>query len=250
MMGHWPFERLTNERFRLLETREFSHPDYLANPANRCFYCKTELYSELHKLAAADGWQSILDGCHADDVADHVGGMTAAKQHGVRSPLLEAGIIKSEVRQLVRDLGLAIWDKPAMACLSSRVPHGTRITPELLKKIEAAKDVLVKLGFRPFRVRHHGDVARIEVPPDDLPRILHCRTQLLERVRDNRLPPCHDGLSRNSTRALSTVTRLLTVPLLKRYKCNTGGPYGIVRRCCSTRWRSGAGVRGAILHAR
>ena len=169
--------------YRLVETSELSNADYAANPANRCFFCKSELYEQLRKLADTEGWKTILDGSHMDDIGDHIGGMTAARQHGVRSPLLEAGLTKAEVRQLARDLGLSVWDKPAMACLSSRVPQGTAITPELLKRTEAAEDVLVELGFRQFRVRHHGDLARIEVPTEDLPRMLQHREQVIRGVR-------------------------------------------------------------------
>lgn len=161
--------------YRIINTREYADENYAANPANRCYFCKAELYNRLRAVAREEGWNAILDGSHLDDVADHINGISAARQRGVRSPLLESSIGKSEVRQLARELGLPVWDKPAMACLSSRVPHGTPITPKLLKQIEAAEDVLAGLGFRQFRVRHHGELARIELPSEEIPRALELR---------------------------------------------------------------------------
>lgn len=169
--------------YRLVETREHTIAGYFANPGNRCYFCKTELYDRLRDLAGSEGWSAIFDGSHLDDVSDHTAGMTAAREHGVRSPLLEAGFRKSEIRQLARDLDLPVWDKPAMACLSSRVPHGTPITPDLLRRIEAAEGVLVNLGFRQFRVRHHGDLARIEVPPGELSKAVDRRDEITTGIR-------------------------------------------------------------------
>ena len=169
--------------FRLVDTRENADPNYAANPTNRCYFCKIELFNRLRELAAAEGWGVIYDGSHLDDVSDHVNGMKAGRERGVRSPLLEAGIRKSDVRGLGRELGLPVWDKPAMACLSSRVPHGTAITPELLRRIEAAEDVLVALGFRQFRVRHHGELARVELPAGDLDRGMECRGAMVAGIR-------------------------------------------------------------------
>ncbi len=125
----------------------------------------------------------VVDGNNASDVGDFRPGMEAARARGVRSPLLEAGITKAEVRQIAKALGMPVWDKPAMACLSSRVPHGTPITPELLRQIEAAEDVLVELGFSQFRVRHHGDIARLELPLEEFPRALQCRQAIDEGIR-------------------------------------------------------------------
>jgi uncharacterized protein len=158
--------------YRKVNTEEHLDPNYAANPVNRCYFCKTELHDQLTAIAAAEGWQVVMDGNNASDVGDFRPGMQAAREHGVRSPLLEAGIIKAEVRAIAKHLGLPVWDKPAMACLSSRVPHGTAITPELLRQIEAAEDVLVELGFTQFRVRHHGEIARLEVPVEDLVRVM------------------------------------------------------------------------------
>ena len=158
--------------YRLVDTAEYLDPNYAANPTNRCYFCKSELHDQLHALAEAEGWQAVVDGNNASDLGDFRPGMTAAQERGVRSPLVEANIAKPEVRQIAKYLGLPVWDKPAMACLSSRVPHGTPITPELLRQIEAAEDVLVELGFAQFRVRHHGEIARIEVPAEDFPHAL------------------------------------------------------------------------------
>jgi pyridinium-3,5-biscarboxylic acid mononucleotide sulfurtransferase len=168
---------------RVVDTREYADPNYAANASSRCYFCKTELYNRLRAMAAAEGWNAILDGSHLDDVGDHSGGMSAAREHGVRSPLLEAGIRKADIRALARELGLPVWDKPAMACLSSRVPHGTAITPELLKRIEAAEDVLAELGFSQFRVRHHGELARIELPVQDFPNAFEFRSEIIIGVQ-------------------------------------------------------------------
>jgi uncharacterized protein len=169
--------------YRLVNTEEYLDPNYAANPANRCYFCKSELHDRLKELAQAEGWAQVVDGNNASDVGDYRPGMDAARERGVRSPLLEAGITKAEVRQIAQHLGLPVWDKPAMACLSSRVPHGTAITPELLRQIEQAEDVLVDLGFRQFRVRHHNEIARIELPVEDFPRALELHQTLVDGVK-------------------------------------------------------------------
>jgi pyridinium-3,5-biscarboxylic acid mononucleotide sulfurtransferase len=158
--------------YRLVNTEEYLDPSYAANPDNRCYYCKSELHDQLKKIAATEGWRVVLDGNNTSDLGDYRPGMTAARERSVRSPLIEARIGKLEVRALAQTLGLPVWDKPAMACLSSRVPHGTPITPELLRQIEQAEDTLVDLGFRQFRVRHHGEIARLELPVEEFPRAL------------------------------------------------------------------------------
>lgn len=150
----------------LLETREFSDPHYLANPTNRCYYCKTELYSQMEVALAPRGSFRIVNGTNADDLGDFRPGLAAAKEHSVRAPLAEAGLTKSDVRALATRLGLQIHDKPASPCLSSRVQYGEEITPEKLRMIEAAERVLRDLGIRECRVRHHNNLARIEVPPE------------------------------------------------------------------------------------
>lgn len=168
--------------YRLVDTMEYLDPNYAANPTNRCYFCKSELHDKLHEIARAEGWNQVVDGNNASDVGDFRPGMDAARERGVRSPLLEAGIVKTEVRAIAHHLGLPVWDKPAMACLSSRVPHGTAITPELLRQIEDAEDVLVALGFNQFRVRHHGEIARIEVPAEELVRAIEARESIVNGV--------------------------------------------------------------------
>jgi len=172
-----------NIAYRVVNTEEHLDPRYAANPANRCYFCKSELHDRLMEIAVSEGWGAVCDGVHADDATDHRHGIAAAREHGVRSPLAEAGITKAEVRELARELNLPAWDKPAMACLSSRVPHGTPITPELLRQIETAEDALVELGFEQFRVRHHGQVARIEIPPEDFEKAMHHREEIVAALR-------------------------------------------------------------------
>jgi len=169
--------------YRLVNTTEYLDANYAANPTNRCYFCKSELHDQLKKVANEEGWQMVLDGNNSSDLGDYRPGMEAARERGVRSPLIEANVSKAEVRELAHYLGLPVWDKPAMACLSSRVPHGTAITPELLRQIESAEDVLVDLGFRQFRVRHHNELARIELPAEDFPQALAQHTALLTGIR-------------------------------------------------------------------
>ncbi len=166
-------------RVRLLATEEHRDPAYAANPENRCYFCKTHLYDGMAELARVEGWDVILDGTHADDLQDVRPGRMAAAEHGIRSPLAELGVGKADVRALARHLNLVVWDKPAMACLSSRLPHGTAITPELLAQIERAEDALAVLGFRQFRVRHHGDLARIEVPVETFGRAVELQSRIV-----------------------------------------------------------------------
>ena len=168
--------------YRLVDTMEYLDPNYAANPTNRCYFCKSELHDKLHELADAEGWQQVVDGNNASDVGDFRPGMDAARERGARSPLLEAQITKAEVRAIAQHLGLIVWDKPAMACLSSRVPHGTAITPQLLRQIEDAEDVLVALGFSQFRVRHHNEIARIELPAEDFPRAIEQHSTIVEGI--------------------------------------------------------------------
>ncbi|MEZ4615536.1 MAG: ATP-dependent sacrificial sulfur transferase LarE [Caldilineaceae bacterium] len=169
--------------YRLVDTEEYLDPNYAANPNNRCYFCKSELHNRLKEILVNEDWGIVLDGNNASDVGDYRPGMTAARERGVRSPLLEVGITKEEVRAIAQELGLPVWDKPAMACLSSRVPHGTPITPELLRQIEAAEDTLVDLGFAQFRVRHHNEVARIELPPEDFPKAIEQHIAITNGVK-------------------------------------------------------------------
>ena len=169
--------------YRVVATNEYLDPNYAANPTDRCYFCKSELHDQLRLLAAAEGWNAVVDGTNASDLGDYRPGMQAAREREVRSPLLEVGITKSDVRAIAQQLGLPVWDKPAMACLSSRVPHGTPNTPALLRQIEAAEDVLVAHGFRQFRVRHHGEIARIELPVEDLARAVAVQADLVAGVQ-------------------------------------------------------------------
>ncbi|MGH2543182.1 MAG: ATP-dependent sacrificial sulfur transferase LarE [Ardenticatenaceae bacterium] len=172
--------------YRLVYPNELDDPNYAANPNNRCYFCKTALHDTLQALARQEGFAAVLDGTNADDVGKEGAfrpGIAAAREHSARSPLLEAGITKAEVRAIAMALDMPIWDKPAMACMSSRVPHGTAITRELLAQIEAAEDFLYELGLRQFRVRHHDEVARIEVPADDFPAILAQRETIVAHFR-------------------------------------------------------------------
>jgi pyridinium-3,5-biscarboxylic acid mononucleotide sulfurtransferase len=145
-----------------VETHEMDNPDYVANSEMRCFHCKDELYGILERIAADASGAVVVDGTNADDAGDWRPGRQAATQHGVRSPLLELGFTKDDIRVLSKEMGLPSWDKPAMACLASRIPHGTPVTVEALDEVGAAEAVLRALGMRQVRVRHHGDVARIE----------------------------------------------------------------------------------------
>jgi pyridinium-3,5-biscarboxylic acid mononucleotide sulfurtransferase len=154
----------------VVDTHEMEHESYVSNPTNRCYFCKTELWDTLAPIAAQRGLAALADGFNADDVGDYRPGAVAAREHGVQSPLLEAGLTKQEIRALSREMRLPTWDKPAMACLSSRVPYGQRISQEKLEQIDRAEQLLRELGFRQVRVRHHGDVARIELPQEDMAR--------------------------------------------------------------------------------
>jgi len=148
---------------RLIDTHEMDRPGYVENSPDRCFYCKDELYSLLGELTQIDGYDHVVDGCNLDDTGDFRPGRRAAAEHGVRSPLIEAALTKDEIRALSKERGLPTWDKPAMACLSSRIPYGSPVTIEALDQIEAAEAFLRSLGLRQLRVRHHGQVARIEL---------------------------------------------------------------------------------------
>ncbi len=176
--------RRIGARVRVLPTDELDDPNYAANPVDRCYFCKSHLHDALWRIAREEGYRAILDGTNADDVGDFRPGQKAARERGVRSPLLEAGIGKGEVRALARMLGLPNWNKPAMACLSSRLPYGTPVTRETLRRVEAAEEALRDLGFEQLRVRHHDVLARIEVPPDDFPRVLAAREQIVARLRE------------------------------------------------------------------
>lgn len=159
-------------RHELIETDQLTIPAFTANDASRCFHCKTDLYQLMGKLSALRAQSVVVDGTNLDDLGDDRPGITAAREWGVRSPLVEAGLTKADVRSLARDLGLSNWDKPAAACLSSRIPRGITITREKLSRVEQAEEVLFAEGFRHCRVRDHGEIARIEVGQNELARML------------------------------------------------------------------------------
>ncbi len=168
---------------RVVETRELDNPDYAKNPTNRCYFCKSTLYSDLGEMAREHGYGCVVDGANADDEGDYRPGRKAARELGVVSPLSLAGVGKEEVRELARHLGLPSWDKPALACLSSRFPYGQEITPEKLAQVARAEEFLRSCGFRQVRVRHHGDIARLEVGPDELERAFAEREQISAELR-------------------------------------------------------------------
>lgn len=154
-------------------TEELNDPNYQANPANRCYFCKHELFDKLQALAQARGFAYVCDGNNADDVGDYRPGRQAAAELQVRSPLIEAGLTKADIRVLAQAAGLPVWDRPASACLSSRIPYGLPVTIQKLSDIERGEAALRRLGFQQMRVRHHSDIARIEIAPDELPRALN-----------------------------------------------------------------------------
>ena len=166
-----------------VETREMDDPRYAANPSNRCYFCKSELWTRLAGVARERGLRTVLDGSNADDVGDHRPGAVAAAENAVRSPLLEAGLTTAEIRAWSHELGLPTWDQPAAPCLASRLPYGLAVTPERLKQVERAELALRGLGFRDFRVRHHGAVARLEVHPSELGAVAGLRAAILAAVR-------------------------------------------------------------------
>jgi uncharacterized protein len=163
------------ERFKLrheiIRTAELERPEYRANPANRCYYCKHELYTHLTRIAALHD-AVVVDGNNADDRGDYRPGRQAAREFGVRSPLDEVDLTKQEIRELSRRAGLPVWDEPASACLSSRIPYHSEVTEEKLRMIERAEEAIRGLGFRLYRVRHHDQVARVEIACDEMPRAL------------------------------------------------------------------------------
>ncbi len=159
-------------RHEYIETREFENPDYVKNDKNRCFHCKDELFNRLDVYAAEAGFDHVVYGVNADDLGDYRPGQHAAKLHQVEAPLVTAQLSKAEIRDLSRLAGLTSWDRPAAACLSSRVPYGTPVTVETIRTIEEGEEAIRALGFRQFRVRYHGDLVRLEIAKDELPLAL------------------------------------------------------------------------------
>jgi uncharacterized protein len=157
----------------VISTSELDRPEYARNDGQRCFQCKDELFAVMEKLRAAHGFDAIAYGVNLDDQGDFRPGQQAARQHHVAAPLLQAGLTKQEIRELARQAGLRIWDKPASACLSSRIEYGRPVTREALDAVERGEDAIRALGFRQFRVRHHGDIVRVEIAPEELERALN-----------------------------------------------------------------------------
>jgi uncharacterized protein len=170
----------------VIATAEMEDERFTSNPPDRCFYCKQELFETVLALAAERGYQNVVYGATAADLGDHRPGMRAASQAGATAPLLEAGFTKQDVREMSREMGLRTWDKPAMACLSSRFPYGTHLTAPELSQVERAEELLRRdLGFRQVRVRHHGTVARVELEPDDVASAVEdpVRSRIVEGLR-------------------------------------------------------------------
>ena len=166
------FAREQEIPLEIITTSEFERPEYVRNDGARCFHCKDELFTVMQEFSERRGFHAIAYGVNQDDQGDFRPGQVAAERHRVAAPLLEAGLTKQEIRDLARDAGLRIWDKPASACLSSRIEYGRPVTPAVLSVVEQGEDALRSLGFRQFRVRHHGDIVRIEIATDEMPRAL------------------------------------------------------------------------------
>jgi pyridinium-3,5-biscarboxylic acid mononucleotide sulfurtransferase len=166
--------------FEKISTEELEDSNYSANPTNRCYFCKSELYGKLNNLAEKQNIEFILDGTNADDIGDHRPGRKAAQEKNVRSPLVEAGLTKDEIRFLSRKLNLPTWDKPASPCLSSRIAYGIPVSIERLSKVEKGEEILRKFGFKEFRVRFHGELVRLEIAPAEMERAL--RKEMTDRL--------------------------------------------------------------------
>jgi uncharacterized protein len=166
------FVRQFGIRHEYVETHEFDNPEYVRNDGARCFHCKDELFTRLAEVSARLGLVNVVYGVNLDDASDYRPGHKAARQHGVSAPLLDAGMTKADIRELSRLAGLPTWDRPAAACLSSRIQYGIEVTPERIRQVELGEEALRQLGFRVYRVRYHGDLARLEFGQEDLPRAL------------------------------------------------------------------------------
>jgi len=172
-------------RHLVVEATQLENPRVRANPPDRCYHCKRELFGQLKRIAEAEGFAYVAHAEQVDDLSEHRPGARAARELGVRAPLLEAGLNKQEVREMSRRRGLPTWDHPTMACLASRIPYGQELTKEKLRQVAAAEGLLREQGFRQYRVRHHGDLARIEVPAGELSRLITkpLRTQVVEHLK-------------------------------------------------------------------
>lgn len=170
--------------FREIKTEELRDATYRANDGGRCFVCKTHLYHDLQALAKNEGYEIVLDGANVDDLSDYRPGRQAAKDHSIQSPLAELGIGKAQVREMAKELQLPNWNKPASACLASRIPYGTEVTKEILAQIEQAEEIMRAAGFIQVRVRHHDSVARIEILPEQFDRMIELREKITEQMKE------------------------------------------------------------------
>lgn len=200
---------------QVIQTAEFDRPEYLRNDSARCFHCKDELFTVMTPLAKERGFRCIAYGVNQDDQDDFRPGQEAARRHQVAAPLLDAGLGKAEIRELARAAGLRVWDKPASACLSSRVEYGRAVTPEVLAVVEAGEDALRELGFRQFRVRHHGETVRLEIAPEEMPLALTPQmaarfTQIFKRLGFTYVTLDLEGFRSGSMNAILPASRLNT----------------------------------------
>ncbi len=170
-------------RHMIIQTQELLNPSFTANSPDRCYYCKQELFFQLREIANIEGLRWVADGSNYDDLADHRPGRRAAIEFGVRSPLCEIGLTKKEIRQFSKDLGLPTWDKPSLACLASRLPYGTKVTPKVIERIDKAEEYLRGLGVHQVRVRHYDDTARIEVDPESMSLIMAKRQEVVTQLQ-------------------------------------------------------------------
>jgi uncharacterized protein len=164
--------KMLNVQYKTIQTKELDNPDFSNNPPERCYFCKMELFSKLRDIAESEDIPYVLDGSNYEDISDFRPGAKAAEELGIRSPLKEVELVKSEIRQLSKSFNLPTWNKPALACLSSRFPYYTEIEPESLKQVALAEEYMKELGFNQVRVRHHGQIARIEIDPQEFPKII------------------------------------------------------------------------------
>lgn len=170
------YARICGFRHEFIKTYEFDNPDYVRNDSDRCFHCKDELFHRLEEVSKERRIPNVIYGVNKDDLGDYRPGQEAAKRHQVKAPLVEAGLTKAEIRELAREAGLPFWDRPAAACLSSRIPYGTAVTPQTIKTIEDGEEAVKALGFRQFRVRFHGELVRLEFAPGELEKALNVET--------------------------------------------------------------------------
>lgn len=172
-------------RYKVIHSKEMDNPNYVSNPPDRCYYCKTELFSDFKRIAKEEGIPHVLDGSNFDDMGDYRPGLAACEELGVRSPLKDVGLGKNEIRALSNQMGLPTWDKPSMACLASRFPYETEINAASLNQVAQAEEYLRSLGFHQLRVRHHGQVARIEVEAQDVPKLAEpaLRGKIVENIK-------------------------------------------------------------------